>query len=92
MRIAVFLIVVLAACTNMEPKWTKPGSKPQDFKVDDEQCEAQALAASNAVNTIQTMINYTGCMKAKGWTPPEMPKEKSEAPEHDTPKADAPKH
>ncbi|MEO8443190.1 MAG: hypothetical protein ABI547_11925 [Betaproteobacteria bacterium] len=86
MRIAVLFIVVLAGCASMDPQWTKPGSKSQDFTVDDTQCEAQALAASNAINTLHTRVNYLGCMKAKGWTPPEIPKEEHAAPKHETPK------
>ena len=51
MRIAVLLIVILAGCASLDPKWTKPGSKPEEFKTDDAQCETQALAASNAINS-----------------------------------------
>ncbi len=97
MRIALLLIVFLAGCSSFDPKWTKAEAGPQDFKVDNVQCEAQALAASNAISTMITHINYTGCMKAKGWTPPEIPKEEHEAPKHEaakqqTAKSEAPKH
>jgi hypothetical protein len=92
MRIAVLLIVILAGCASMDAKWTKPDSKPQDFDVDNAQCEKWALAASNAINTMQTMVNYTGCMKAKGWTPPEKPKEEHETAKHETAKNAASKH
>ena len=97
MRIAVFLMVVLAGCANLNPKWTKPDSKPQDFAADDMQCEKLALAASNEINTMHKMINYTGCMNAKGWTAPVIAKEEHDEPKHETAKhatakADTSKH
>ena len=97
MRIAVFFMVILAGCASLNPKWTKPDSTSQDFAVDDAQCDRLALAASNEINTVHRMINYTGCMKGKGWTPPVIAKEEDDEPKHETAKhetakADTSKH
>ena len=92
MRIAVVLIAVFAGCASMDPPWTKPGSKPEDFKADNAQCEAQAVERANAVNTMHVTVNYSLCMKGKGWAPPEKPKEESDEPKHEAAKEDAPKH
>jgi hypothetical protein len=102
MRIAIFLMVVLAGCAELDPKWTKQDSQPQDFATDDTQCEKLALAASNEINTLHKMINYTGCMKGRGWTPPVIAKEEDDEPKHvtakhatakaDTSKHEAPQH
>jgi thiol:disulfide interchange protein len=94
MRIALLLIVFVAGCASLqEGKWTKDGSTPQDFEVIDAQCQVSALAASNEINTMHTMINYTGCMKAAGWAPPVIAKEEEhEAPKHAAAKHDTAKH
>ena len=97
MRIAVLLIVFLAGCYNMSPSWTKPGASSKDFRADDAQCEAQAITMANAIHTSTQYFYYTGCMKGKGWTLPDPPKEEEHEPKHDkakhgAPKAEAAKH
>jgi hypothetical protein len=92
MRIAVLLMVFVAGCASMHPKWTKEGSKPQDFDIANSECEAEAVSRANAIATHIARFYYLGCMQAKGWTPPPAPKEEEE-PKHESPKEEhAAKH
>ena len=86
MRIALLLIVFLAGCSSLQPKWTKEGATPKDFDVADAQCEAEGVHRANAIATHIARFYYLGCMQAKGWTPPAAaPKEEKEE-KHDAPK------
>lgn len=91
MRIALLLIVFLAGCASLEPKWTKAGATPKDFDVADAQCEAEGVERANAIATHIARFYYLGCMQAKGWAPPAAPKEEKEE-KHDAAKADHAKH
>ena len=89
MRIAVLLMMVsLAGCASMQPKWTKEGSTGKDFEVADAQCQAEGEERSNAIATHIARFYYLGCMQAKGWAPPAAPKEEKK----EEPKADKEEH
>lgn len=90
MRIAVMLMVLVAGCSSLQPKWTKEGATSKDYDVAKSQCEAEAVDRANEIATHIVHAYYVGCMQAKGWTPPAAPKEPEE--KHDAPKEDHAKH
>ncbi len=92
MRIALLLIVFLAGCVSLEPKWTKAGATQKDFDVDTAQCEERPEERANVIATHIVRFYHVGCMQAKGWAPPAAPKEEKEESKHESPKEDHAKH
>jgi len=60
---AVLAATILVGCATQY--WRKPGGTEEDFRMDQGQCQAQALSAPNPQN--QPWI-YNSCMRGKGWT------------------------
>jgi hypothetical protein len=69
------LVILIAGCASRptpsaqpEPEWVwqKPGALPQEFSVDRDQCQAQALGVPG-LSYFQIAGEFVGCMNGKGW-------------------------
>lgn len=58
------LLCLLAGCAGPQV-WNKPGATPEQFRVDQGQCEAQSLVVPGGA--ARTQMAFEACMRGKGY-------------------------
>ena len=62
-----FVAAALSGCTAFY--WSKPGSTPEQFTMDNEDCAKQAAPSSAAIGYgVIPQDVYRGCLRARGYT------------------------
>jgi hypothetical protein len=59
---ALLALLALAGCST--PYYTKPGAGPEEFHMENGQCEAYARSAPSSSEKRKI---YDACMRGKGW-------------------------